>query len=81
MQSYQDSNIDYALDVLAHPERELSDEFRAWIQDDAHRELYYSLKAAHDGLAMNELPLPDVEEHGHASCAPRAFLPPPTRFL
>ena len=62
MQSYQDSDIDYALDVLAHPERELSDEFRAWIQVDAHRELYYSLKAAHDGLAMNELPLPDVEE-------------------
>lgn len=77
MQSYQDSDIDYALDVLAHPERELSDEFRAWIQDDAHRELYYSLKAAHDGLAMNELPLPDVEEQWARFLRAKGIFTPP----
>ena len=81
MHIYQQKDIDYALDVLAHPERELSDEFRAWIQDDVHRELYYSLKAAHDGLAMNELPLPDVEEQwARFLRAKGIFTPPPRDF-
>ena len=81
MLPYEEKDIDYALEILAHPERELSKEFRTWMEDDTHRALYIELKAAHDGLALQEQTLPDVEEEWTRFMQDRNILPPPARNL
>lgn len=60
MQILQEQDIDYILHILAHPEMELTAEFRLWLDQPGHKELYLETKAAHDALALKELPLPDV---------------------
>lgn len=57
-----ESAIDYALQVLAHPEWEETDEFRQWMHEKSHRELYAELKAAYDGMALDEIALPRAED-------------------
>lgn len=80
MNPYRQEDIDYALDVLAHPELELTEAFRTWLQDETHRELYFNLKAAHDGLALKEQPVPDVDEEWARFLQRSHLLPPPERF-
>lgn len=56
-----DNDLDYALKVLARRELELTPEFRRWITDRRHRELYTQLKAMYDAIGMNEGALPDTQ--------------------
>lgn len=80
MNLYQQEDIDYALDVLAHPELELTEAFRTWLQDETHRRLYLDLKAAHDGLALQEQAMPDVHEEWTRFLKRSDILPPPARI-
>ena len=80
MNLYQQEDIDYALDVLAHPELELTEAFRTWLQDETHRRLYLDLKAAHDGLALQEQAMPDVHEEWARFLKRSDILPPPARI-
>ena len=80
MNLYQQEDIDYALDVLAHPELELTEAFRTWLQDETHRRLYLDLKAAHDGLALQEQAMPDVHEEWAHFLKRSDILPPPARI-
>ena len=79
MNLYQQEDIDYALDVLAHPELELTEAFRTWLQDETHRRLYLDLKAAHDGLALQEQAMPDVHEEWARFLKRSDILPPPSK--
>ncbi len=63
-----EKDIDYALNVSAHPELESTEEFKRWIQDAAHKQLYLDIQAAHDGLAQNEWALPNVQEEWARFC-------------
>lgn len=80
MNLYQQEDIDYALDVLAHPELELTEAFRTWLQDETHRRLYLDLKAAHDGLALQEQAMPDVHEEWARFLKRSDILPSPARI-
>ena len=80
MNLYQQEDIDYALDVLAHPELELTEAFRTWLQDETHRRLYLDLKAAHDGLALQEQAMPDVHEEWARFLKRSDILPPHARI-
>ena len=80
MNLYQQEDIDYALDVLAHPELELTEAFRTWLQDETHRRLYLDLKAAHDGLALQEQAMPDVHEEWARFLKRSDIFPPPARI-
>ena len=80
MNLYQQEDIDYALDVLAHPELELTEAFRTWLQDETHRRLYLDLKAAHDGLALQEQAMPDVHEEWARFLKRSDILPLPARI-
>ena len=81
MDSYNEKDIDYALQVLAHPEQELTPEFKAWIRDKQHRELYRDLQAAYDVMALNENAQPDVQaEWERFQSRSSRFTPPPGRF-
>lgn len=80
MNLYQQEDIDYALDVLAHPELELTEAFRTWLQNETHRRLYLDLKAAHDGLALQEQAMPDVHEEWARFLKRSDILPLPARI-
>ena len=62
MSTQEEKNIEYILRVIAHPEMELTSEFRMWMQDKNHRKLYKAAKAAHDAIALKEKSLPDTQE-------------------
>ena len=52
MSTQDEKDIEYILRVIAHPEMELTAEFRMWMQDKEHRKLYKAAKAAHDAIAL-----------------------------
>lgn len=62
MSTQDEKDIEYILRVIAHPEMELTAEFRMWMQDKEHRKLYKAAKAAHDAIALKEKSLPDTQE-------------------
>jgi len=82
----EEQTLDYALKVLAYPELEATETFSAWIRQKDNRQLYSELKAAYDGLALNEASLPDVQKewerflqaNNHVTThQPVSFTPPP----
>lgn len=62
MNTSYEKDIEYILRVMAHPEMELTPEFRMWIQDKEHYKLYKETKAAYDAMALQEKSLPDTQE-------------------
>lgn len=60
MEELEKDNVLYILKVLRHPEITLTDEFKEWVKQKDNQELYWDMRAAYDGLSLEEKQLPDV---------------------
>lgn len=57
-----DQEFDYALEVVRNPELTQTEEFRRWMADNEHAEIYWGLLAVSDSLMLESKDLPNTEE-------------------
>lgn len=64
----EDKDITYVSNILANPELIHTEEFRIWIKDKKHAELFWNLKAAFDNLALENMQLPELSTEWETFC-------------
>lgn len=61
-------DLEYISNILANPELTQTEEFKLWIKDNEHVELYWNLRAAFDNYALDHMDLPQLPAEWETFC-------------